>query len=424
MSESYMSDVVKAGSKHQITEALRRTMAVVLAGGRGSRLAPLTDHRAKPAIPFGGMFRVVDFPLSNCVNSGVRRVGVLTQYESHELIQHLQRGWNFLRADLNEFVEFWPAEQQTGSESWYMGTADAVYQNLRLILSNDADHILILAGDHVYRQDYSLMLQEHLERGALATVACLEVPTKRASEFGVMKVNKSGRVLDFVEKPTAPPQIPNRPGYSLASMGIYLFDAAFLTEQLHRDSQDQTSSHDFGKDILPKLVRNKQLFAHRFSDSCVANEKVPQPYWRDVGTLDAYWSANLDLTSILPSLDLYDHNWPIRTYQERRPPAKFVFDEGQRRGQAVGSLISAGSIISGSTVRRSLLGTNVHVHSYCLIEDSVILADTDISRHSRLRKVIVDSNCVIPRNFVAGEDPKSDAERFFRTPGGITVISQ
>ncbi|MBT3221329.1 MAG: glucose-1-phosphate adenylyltransferase [Proteobacteria bacterium] len=416
--------LLRTESKQHITEALRSTIAVVLAGGRGSRLSYFTEQRAKPAMPFGGVFRVIDFPLSNCINSGIRRVGVLTQYESHDLIQHLQRGWNFLRADLNEFVETWPAQQQTDSISWYLGSADAVYQNLRLFSDHDDDYVLILAGDHVYRQDYSVMLSQHLERRARATVAYAEVPVEQASVCGVMKVARNGRVIEFVEKPASPESSAHRPGYCLASMGIYLFDSSFLVEQLRLDAANPLSSHEFGKDILPALVKQQQLMAHRFSDSCVANENVPDPYWCDLQTLDAYWEANLDLTAILPALDLYDQNWPIRTYQERRPPAKFVYDHNDRRGVAVGSLISAGSIVSGSMVRRSLLGTDVRVHSHCVVEDSIILGSSEIGRHSRLRKVIVDLNCRIPRNCVVGEDPLSDARRFYRTAGGVTIITQ
>jgi glucose-1-phosphate adenylyltransferase len=424
MSESFYTDMVRAGSEHLTTEALRNTLALVLAGGRGQRLGHLTERRAKPATPFGGMFRVIDFPLSNCINSGIRRIGVLSQYESHILMQHVQRGWNFLRADLNEFVELWPAQQQAGSAAWYEGTADAVYQNLRLIAEQEADHILILAGDHVYRQDYSKVLREHLDRDAVATVACIEVPIERASGFGVMDTDGEGNVIQFLEKPAKPPAIPGRPELALASMGIYLFDADFLIDLLERDAFDAKSSHDFGNDILPRLVEEGSLKAHRFSKSCVVNPGVDKLYWRDVGTIDAYWEANLDLTSVVPSLDLYDERWPIRTFQERRPPAKFVFDETHRRGTAVGSLISAGCIVSGSTVRRSLLGTDVHVHSYCLIEDSVIMGDTEINRGCRLRRTIVDTYCRLPPNLIVGEDPEADARRFHRTPGGIILITR
>ncbi|MBW1880012.1 MAG: glucose-1-phosphate adenylyltransferase [Deltaproteobacteria bacterium] len=424
MSESFYTDTVRAGSEHLTTEALRNTLAVVLAGGRGQRLGHLTERRAKPAIPFGGMFRVIDFPLSNCINSGIRSVGVLSQYESHILMQHLQRGWNFLRADLNEFVELWPAQQQAGSDAWYAGTADAVYQNLRLIEEQEADHILILAGDHVYRQDYSRMLREHLDRGTVATVACIEVPIERASSFGVMEVDHEGNVTRFLEKPSDPPAMPGRPDLALASMGIYLFEADFLIEELERDALDPSSSHDFGKDILPRLVEEHSLKAHRFSKSCVVNPGVDDLYWRDVGTIDAYWEANLDLTSVVPSLDLYDERWPIRTFHESRPPAKFVFDETFRRGMAVGSLISAGSIVSGSTVRRSLLGMDVRVHSYCIIEDSVIMGETEIGRGCRLRRTIVDTHCRLPPGLIVGEDPELDAQRFHRTPGGITLVTR
>ncbi|MBF0153868.1 MAG: glucose-1-phosphate adenylyltransferase [Magnetococcales bacterium] len=404
--------------------ALRKTLALILAGGRGTRLKDLTNAEAKPAVPFAGKFRLIDFPLSNCVNSGLRRVGVMTQYRAHTLIQHVQMGWGFLRAEFNEFIQVWPAQQQADSESWYMGTADAVYQNLDLIESNAPDYILILGGDHIYKQDYSKMLLDHLQKGAAVTVACVEVPLEQAKAFGVMGVDDDDYMVTFVEKPANPAPIPDMPGFALASMGIYIFSAPALIEELRLDAKKPGSNHDFGKDIIPSMVsKGSRVLAHRFSHSCV-RESEKEPYWRDVGTLDAYWEANMDLTTVTPDLNLYDSNWPIWTYQVQRPAAKFVFDDGERRGQALDSLVSAGCVISGSTVRRSLLFSNVRVNSYGIVEDSVILPGTDIGRHCRLRKVIIAQDCRVPDGLVVGEDPDQDTRRFFRTDTGITLITQ
>jgi glucose-1-phosphate adenylyltransferase len=399
----------------------KNTYALILAGGRGSRLKQLTDWRAKPAVPFGGKFRIIDFPLSNCVNSGIRRMGVATQYKSHSLNRHIQRGWSFLDGRMKEFIDLLPASQRI-QEEWYQGTADAVYQNLDILKANEPLFVLILAGDHVYKMDYGRMLAYHVSKQADMTVACIEVPLEDAKSFGVMGVAEDWRVCTFEEKPPNPTPIPGKPAVALASMGIYVFNANFLYEQLVRDAAEPQSSHDFGKDLIPHLVPRHRVYAHRFQDSCVGmNNGVP--YWRDVGTVDAYWEANLDLTHITPYLNLYDQEWPIWTYQEQLPPAKFVFDDEGRRGMAVDSSVSGGCIISGSVVRRSLLYSNVHVHSFCNIEDSVILPDVEIHRHVKLRRCVVDKRCVLPEGFVAGFDSEQDRRRFHVTEKGITLIT-
>ena len=400
----------------------KNTYALVLAGGRGSRLKNLTEWRAKPAVPFGGKFRIVDFPLSNCVNSGIRRIGVATQYKSHSLIRHIQRGWSFLDGRFQEFVDILPASQRTTEENWYLGTADAVYQNLDILRAYGPDYILVLAGDHIYKMDYGKVLAYHAAKNADMTVACLEVPREEATAFGVMGVNDDWRVTDFIEKPANPPSIPGRPDMALASMGIYVFNAPFLYEQLARDTLSPDSSHDFGKDLIPHLVPRYRVYAQRFQDSCVGmNEN--RPYWRDVGTVDAYWEANVDLVHVTPELSLYDQVWPIWTYQEQLPPAKFVFDDEGRRGQALDSMVSGGCIISGSSVRRSLLFSNVLVHSFCTIEDAVILPDVEISRHVRLRRVVIDKGCMLPEGFQAGYNPDEDRRRFHVTEKGITLVT-
>ena len=401
--------------------ATHNTLALILAGGRGSRLHQLTDWRAKPAVPFGGKFRIIDFPLSNCVNSGVRRIGVVTQYKSQSLIRHIQHGWSFLDGRFKEFVELLPAQQRT-TETWYQGTADAVFQNLDILLRHDPKYVLILGGDHIYKMDYSKLLAEHLEKGADMTVACLEIPLQEASAFGVMGVNDAWQVTSFAEKPENPAPIPGQPQKALASMGIYVFNAAFLYEQLIRDSKINESSHDFGKDLIPYMVPRYRVFAHRFLNSCV-NMASGIPYWRDVGTVDAYWEANFDLTTVTPELNLYDEDWPIWTHQEQLPPAKFVFDDEDRRGQALDSSVSGGCIISGATVRRSLLFSNVKVRSYSSVEDSVILPNVEIGRYARLRRVVVEKQCIIPEGLVAGYDTEEDRKRFYVTDKGITLIT-
>ena len=411
-----------APERPALNEALRGTLALVLAGGRGSRLHALTDQIAKPAVPFAGKFRIVDFPLSNALNSGIRRIGVLTQYRALDLIRHIQRGWSFLRAELGEFVELWPAQQNT-DDRWYSGTADAVFQNLDVIEAHAPRHVLILAGDHVYRQDYSKLVRWHQKRGADVTVSCVEVPRAGASEFGIVDADEQGRIRGFLEKPANPPPIPGRPDHSYASMGIYLFDAEVLVDRLRRDANAEGTQHDFGHDIIPGLIGDAKIYAHPFPESCVMSAGATEPYWRDVGTLDAFWEANLDFTHVTPQLDLYDESWPVWTYHEQRPAAKFVFDDSERRGMAVDSLVSAGCIVSGGTVRRSLLLPNVRVNSYSVVEDSVILPGVDVGRGARLRRTVVATGTKIPEGLVVGEDPAADAARFHRTDGGVTLVT-
>ncbi len=406
-----------------VSQLTHSTFAIVLAGGRGSRLHQLTDWRAKPAVPFGGKFRIIDFTLSNCVNSGVRRIGVATQYRAQSLIRHLQLGWSFLDGRLGEFIQIMPAQQQLDSCQWYSGTADAVYQNLREIRHSNADYVLVLAGDHVYRMDYGRVIAAHVERGADMTVVCIEVPIEKAKDFGVMSVDSEQCVASFEEKPLAPQHIPERPDTALASMGIYVFNTRFLFEQLHRDAFDMKSSHDFGKDVIPYCVKRHRCFAHRFCDSHVGDAGKP-PYWRDVGTLDAYWEANMDLVHITPQLNLYDASWPIWTWQPQTPPAKFVFDDDTRRGIAVDSVVSGGCIISGSTIRRTMLFSGVNVHDHALVEDSIILPSVQIGRNCILKKCIVDKRCVIPDGTQIGVDPAEDRRRFHVTASGTTLVNR
>jgi glucose-1-phosphate adenylyltransferase len=399
----------------------RATMAIVLAGGRGTRLGRLTDWRAKPAVPFGGKFRFIDFPLSNCVNSGIRRICVCTQYKAQSLIRHVQHGWSFLDGRFEEFIELLPAQQNVSAD-WYKGTADAIYQNTYLLRKHAPELILVLAGDHIYKMDYNRMLHDHVAKSADMTIGCVEVPLDEARGFGVMAVDEAMRVQAFDEKPEHPTPMPGRPDTALASMGIYVFNAAFLYEQLERDSADPNSTHDFGKDIIPHILqRGYRLIVHRFSDSCV-NTSEDRPYWRDVGTLDAYWEANIEMTKVVPDLNLYDKSWPIWTYQEQLPPAKFVFDDDKRRGTAIDSLVSGGCVISGATVRRSLLFSNVHVHSYAQIEDSVVLSDVDVGRNVVLRRAVVEKNCRLPPGLQVGVDPVADRKRFDVSPKGITLV--
>ncbi len=406
------------------TPLSRSTMAYVLAGGRGSRLMELTEYRAKPAVPFGGKTRIIDFALSNALNSGIRRIAVATQYKAHSLIRHLQRGWNFLQPMRNESFDILPASQRVSEDQWYAGTADAVYQNIDIIDSYDPEYLVILAGDHIYKMDYERMLVQHVNDGADVTIGCIEVPVAQAQGFGVMQVDASNRVVSFLEKPESPPELPDRPGFVLASMGIYSFRRTFLNAELRRDAADPHSSRDFGRDIIPHLVQHGKAVAHRFARSCVRSEAETQTYWRDVGTIDAYWEANIDLTDIVPALDLFDRNWPIWSYAEITPPAKFVHDTEGRRGIGVSSLVSGGCIISGSALRRSLLFTGVHVHSYGEITNAVILPYVEVGRGAHLENVVVDSGVRIPANLVVGEDPEKDALRFRRTARGICLITQ
>lgn len=403
----------------------RRTLALVLAGGRGSRLRDLTNMRAKPAVHFGGKFRIIDFALSNCMNSGLRRIGVITQYKSHSLLRHIQRGWSFLRNEMNEFVDLLPAQQRVDEEHWYRGTADAIYQNLDIIRdSRPPEYVVILAGDHVYKMDYSIMLADHAASGRGVTVGCIEVPRTEASAFGVMAVNAQRHITAFVEKPSDPPTVPDNPDMSLASMGIYVFTAEYLFRLLDEDACNPDSSHDFGKDIIPRAVAEGQALAHPFTMSAIATPPYSGPYWRDVGTVDAYWAANLDLASTTPALNMYDRDWPIWTYQEQLPPAKFVHDIDGRRGEALNSLVSGGCIVSGSVVRNSVLFSNVLVRSYCDISDAVVLPDVQINRHCRLSKVVIDRRCKLPEGLVIGEDPELDARRFHRTENGVVLVTR
>lgn len=400
----------------------KNTVALILAGGRGSRLKHLTDWRTKPAVPFGGKFRIIDFPLSNCVNSGIRRIGIITQYKAHSLIQHVQRGWGFLRGEFNEFIELLPAQQRY-KENWYKGTADALFQNLDILRQYEPEHVLVLAGDHIYKMDYGEMLASHATNAADMTVACIEVPLDDAREFGVMGIDDDERILRFQEKPAEPAPIPDQPDMALASMGIYVFNANFLYEQLIRDADEPESSHDFGKDVIPHLVPRYRVFAHRFSESCVGGRPDTPPYWRDVGTIDAYWDANMELAKVTPDLNLYDEKWPIWTYQEQLPPAKFVFDDDDRRGLALDSMVSGGCIISGATVRRSVLFSDVRVNSYSEVEDSVILPGVDIGRYVSVRRAVVDKGCRIPDGMLIGHDRAEDEKRFYVTEKGITLVT-
>ena len=402
----------------------RCAMAFVLAGGRGSRLMELTDRRAKPAVYFGGKSRIIDFALSNALNSGIRRICVATQYKAHSLIRHLQRGWTFLRPERNEAFDILPASQRVAEDKWYLGTADAVTQNIDIIESYGPEYIVILAGDHIYKMDYERMLVQHVESGADVTVGCIEVPRMEATGFGVMAIDKTARIIDFVEKPADPPGMPNNPDLALASMGIYVFKTDFLVDLLRADAEDANSNHDFGKDIIPSIVRNGKAVAHTFSDSCVRSGSEAEPYWRDVGTIDAFWEANIDLTDFVPSLDLYDSSWPIWTYAEITPPAKFIHDEEGRRGTATSSLVCGGCLISGSRVDKSLLFTGVMAHSYSKLTHAVVLPYVKINRHVRLTKVVVDRGVTLPEGLVVGEDPEEDERRFRRTASGICLITQ
>lgn len=401
-----------------------QTMAFVLAGGRGSRLYELTDRRAKPAMYFGGKTRIIDFALSNAVNSGIRRIGVATQYKAHSLIRHLQRGWSFFRAERNESLDILPASQRLDEENWYRGTADAVWQNKDIIDGYAPKYIVVLAGDHIYKQDYSRMIQHHVESGADVTVGCIEVPRMEASGFGVMKVDTNDNILDFVEKPADPPAMPGHPDMALASMGIYVFETKFLLELLEQDAANPESTQDFGGDLIPSIVKNGKAVAHPFSRSCVRSGLEKEPYWRDVGTVDAFWRANIDLTDFVPELDIYDTEWPIWTNSELTPPAKFIHNEEGRRGLAVSSMVSGGCIISGSSLERCLLFTGVKTHSFSQLQGVVAMPYVEIARKARLKNVVIDRGVIIPAGLVVGEDPELDAKRFRRTENGVTLITQ
>ena len=384
----------------------------------------LTDRRAKPAVHFGGSARIIDFALSNAINSGIRRIGVATQYKAHSLIRHLQQGWSFLRAARDESLDILPASQRTSDNQWYAGTANAVYQNLDILERHPSSWVVVLAGDHVYKMDYGPMIEQHVDSGADVTVGCVEVPRAEASAFGVMHTGAGDRIQAFLEKPADPPGLPDGPGMSLASMGIYVFDAAVLYDLLRADAADATSSHDFGSDLIPNLVRGGKAVAHRFADSCIVDDDQREAYWRDVGTLDAFFDANLDLTNVVPSLNLYDRRWPLWITTEMLPPAKFVHDLDSRRGMAVGSLVANGSVVSGALVRHSLLFTGVRVNSFARIENAVVMPHAEIGRGARLKDVIIDADVRIPPGLVVGEDPSVDGQRFRRTERGICLITQ
>ncbi len=405
-------------------ELPKRTIALVLAGGRGSRLMDLTDRRAKPAVYFGGKFRIIDFALSNCLNSGIRRIGVLTQYKSHSLLRHLQRGWNFLRGEHNEFIDLLPAQQRVDEAFWYRGTADAITQNIDILRGYAPEYILVLAGDHIYKQDYSLMLLDHVESGAKCTVGCIEVPRMEATALGVMHVDENRRITDFLEKPKDPPSIPGKPDKALGSMGIYVFGAEYLYKLLEADMNDEASEHDFGKNLIPRIVADGGAVAHPLNLSSVPASTRNRPYWRDVGTVDAFWAANLDLASDLPELNRYDRDWPVWTYQEQLPPAKFVPDERGMNGETSNVLISGGCIVMGSNIRRAVLFSNVRVESCCTVHEAVVMPDTVIGRGSRLYKVVIDRGCQIPEGMVIGEDAEADRKRFFRTDNGVVLVTK
>lgn len=405
--------------KRLVSRITRDTLALVLSGGRGSRLKQLTDWRAKPAVPFGGKFRIIDFPLSNCVNSGVRRMAVLTQYKAHSLIKHIQLAWGANRMARDEFVELLPAQQRINEQSWYSGTADAVYQNIDILRTHNAEYILILAGDHIYKMDYGPMIAYHVEKNADLTIGCIEVPVMEASSFGVMGIDNAGRVNMFLEKPKDPPKMPGHPDFSLASMGIYVFNTKFLFEQLIYDADDPHSEHDFGKNIIPRVIKNYQVYAYPFRDV----QSGAQAYWRDVGTIDSYWAANLELIGVTPDLNLYDTEWPIWTHQEQLPPAKFVFDDADRRGMAVDSMVSGGCIISGAIVRHSLLFSNVLVNEHASVEDSVILPNVVINERVKIRKAVIDKGCVIPEGMEIGFDLEVDRQRFEISEGGVVLVT-
>ncbi len=403
-----------------VSRLTRETLALVLAGGRGTRLGGLTLERVKPAVPFGGKFRIVDFALSNCVNSGIRQIGVLTQYMAHELVQHTVNGWSFFRGEFGEFVELLPAQQRMG-EIWYQGTADAVHQNTDIIAQHGPEYVLVLGGDHVYKMDYGTMIGSHVEHGADLTVGCMPVPREEATAFGVLGVDADGRVNRFVEKPPDPPAMPGEPDLALASMGMYCFRRDWLLQRLEEDAADPESSHDFGKDILPKAVADGcRVYAFPFRDPV---EDKPG-YWRDVGDIDSYWTANLELIGVMPELNLYDRDWPIWTYQEQLPPAKFVFDEAERRGVAVDSMVSGGCIVSGAWVQHSLLFSNVWVGEYSRVEDSLALPNVRIGANCFIRRAVIDAGCVIEDGTVIGAYPEHDAQRFEVSRGGVVLVTR
>jgi len=422
MGASYFYDggklMTKIYAERNISRLTSSTVALVLAGGKGSRLKALTEWRAKPSVPFGGKFRIIDFPLSNCINSGIRQISVVTQYKSHSLQRHLQRGWSFLSGQFGEFLEVLPAQQRTG-DGWYEGTADAVYQNLDIIRHYNPEYILVLAGDHIYKMDYGKMLAAHVAKGADITVGCIPVPIEEASAFGVMVIDGNERIVEFTEKPEHPKNMPDDDSQALASMGIYVFSTQYLRDRLVEDAKNPDSTHDFGHDLIPHAIEHANAFAYPFVNASTGGPS----YWRDVGTIDAYWEANIDLANLEPELDMYDQDWPIWTEQQQLAPAKFVFDDDERRGMAVDSLVSGGCLITGSTIRHSVLFSNVRVHSYSVVEDCIVLPDVEIRRDCRLKKCVIDKGAMIPEGTVVGENPEEDAKRFYVSEGGVVLIT-
>ncbi|MGE6108437.1 glucose-1-phosphate adenylyltransferase [Aeromonas sobria] len=405
-------------------QLLNETMALVLAGGRGSRLKELTDHRAKPAVHFGGKFRIIDFVLSNCVNSGLRRIGVVTQYKSHSLLRHLQSGWSFLRNQMNEFIDLLPAQQRVDEVNWYRGTADAVYQNLDIIRDHAPKYVVVLAGDHIYKMDYAAMLLDHVKMGGRVTVACIEVPRSEASAFGVMAVDGDRKINAFVEKPANPPAMPGKPDTALASMGVYIFDAEYLYQLLEEDLANEASHHDFGMDVIPRVVKEGTAHAHPFSMSCVGCCPQKRAYWRDVGTVDSFWEANMDLASVTPELDIYDQDWPIWTSQSMTAPAKFVQDQNGQHGMTINSMFAGGTIVSGSFIMSSVLFHHVRVDSFCTLDQAVIFPDVEIGAGCRLRRVVIDKDCILPEGLVVGENADEDARRFYRSEQGTVLVTK
>ncbi|HHR6129332.1 TPA: glucose-1-phosphate adenylyltransferase [Providencia alcalifaciens] len=402
------------------------TVALILAGGKGSRLKALTQKQPKPSLHFGGKFRIIDFTLSNCINSGIYRVGILTQYYSHHLIQHIQHSWSFLNGKTNEFIEIFPAQQKQDVEDWYQGTADAIFQNLDVISQYQAKYIIVLAGDHIYKMDYSRMLLDHVEKGSQCTVACIEVPCGQASEFGIMDINDDEQIINFIEKPQFPPTMPGKPYAALASMGVYVFDAQYLYQLLAEEQQQQNTQHDFGKNLIPKAVQQGKAWAHPFSRSCVYSDfnVGSSPYWRDVGTIDAYWNANIDLVSAKPALDMYDPHWSIRTSHSPLAPARFIQGESLQSPQITNTLINAGSIVEDAKIANSVIFQNVRVNAHSQLDACVILPDVSIGYACRLQRCIIDSGCVLPNKLVIGENPQWDAQHFYRSEGGIVLVTQ
>jgi glucose-1-phosphate adenylyltransferase len=409
----------QAAARRYVSRLTRNTLAIIMAGGRGERLKHLTDFRCKPATPFGGKFRIIDFVLSNCVNSGIRRISVLTQYKAHSLIQHIQRGWGYLRGEFGEFVEIIPAQQQMG-DMWYRGTADALYQNLQIMKLHHPRHVLVLAGDHIYKMDYGPMLAAHVENKADITVGVVEVPREEASSFGVMKVDKECRIVGFAEKPKDPEGIPGREQFALGSMGIYVFKASLLYRLLEEEAQRPNTAHDFGRNIIPEAIKHLKVFAYPFQDS----QTRVQHYWRDVGTVDAFYEANMELVHVNPELNIYDEKWPIWTYQRQYPPAKFVLDDHDRHGMAVNSVVSGGCIVSGAHVSQSLMFSNVRIQERSYVERAVIFPDVRIGQGCTVKGAIIDTGGVVPEGTEIGVNKEDDARRFYMSEKGIVLVTR